>query len=93
VARDGAEQYAFTYAEGEIRRSGEIPRALDPSRFFGDRADDAEAERAVLEAVAEEFGVSLPRHALVAGRLHTFTTRSWRRPPRDGETYTVIRVG
>jgi hypothetical protein len=93
VARDGAEQYAFTYAEGEIRRSSGIPRALDPSRFFGDRADDGEAERAVLEAVAEEFGVSLPRHALVAGRLHTFTTRSWRRPPRDGETYTVIRVG
>ncbi|MFF7266293.1 SMI1/KNR4 family protein [Streptomyces sp. NPDC008159] len=93
VARDGAEQYAFTYAEGETRRSGEIPRALDPSRFFGDRADDAEAERAVLEAVAEEFGVSLPRHALVRGRLHTFTTRSWRRPPLDGEIFTVIRVG
>ncbi len=93
VARDGAEQYAFTYAEGEVWRSGEIPRALDPSRFFGDRADDAEAERAVLEAVAEEFGVSLPRHALVRGRLHTFTTRSWRRPPLDGEIYTVIRVG
>ncbi|MCL6731544.1 SMI1/KNR4 family protein [Streptomyces neyagawaensis] len=93
VARDGTEQYAFTYAEGEIRRSGEIPRALDPSRFFGDRADDAEAERAVLEAVAEEFGVALPRHALVRGRLHTFTTRSWRRPPRDGEVYTVIHVG
>ncbi|MDG5808015.1 SMI1/KNR4 family protein [Streptomyces ossamyceticus] len=93
VARDGAEQYAFTYAEGEIRRSGEIPRALDPSRFFGEQADDAEAERAVLEAVAEEFGVSLPRHALVRGRLHTFTTRSWRRPPLDGEICTVIRVG
>ena len=53
----------------------------------------ASAERSLLEAVAVEFGVSLPRHALVNGRLHTFTTRSWTRPPRDGETYSVIRLG
>ncbi|AYN43458.1 SMI1/KNR4 family protein [Streptomyces dangxiongensis] len=92
VARDGAEQYAFTYADGEIRRSGEIPRALDPSRFLGAAEDGAEVERSLLEAVAGEFGVSLPRHALVHGRLHTFTTRSWTRPPRNGETYMVIRM-
>ncbi|MEW2398185.1 SMI1/KNR4 family protein [Streptomyces sp. NPDC046862] len=92
VARDGAEQYAFTYADGEIRRSGEIPRALDPSRFFGDLADGAETERSLLEAVAVEFGAHLPRHAIVNGRLHTFTTRSWTRPPRNGETYAVIRI-
>ncbi|MEV0280768.1 SMI1/KNR4 family protein [Streptomyces sp. NPDC050610] len=93
VARDGAEQYAFTYADGEVRSSGEIPGALDPSRFFGDLADGAGSERSLLEAVAGEFGVSLPRHALVTGRLHTFVTRSWTRPPRDGETYAVIRMG
>ncbi|MFJ6086827.1 SMI1/KNR4 family protein [Streptomyces sp. NPDC092369] len=92
VARDGAELYAFTYADGEIQRSGDIPQALDPSRFFGDPEDAAAAERALLEAVAGEFGVSLPRHALVNGRLQTFTTRSWTRPPRDGETYMVIRI-
>lgn len=92
VARDGAEQYAFTYADGEIEQTGEIPRALDPSRFFGDPKDAAGAERSLLEAVAWEFGASLPRHAIVNGRLHTFTTRSWTRPPRDGETYTVIRM-
>ncbi|UUU29906.1 SMI1/KNR4 family protein [Streptomyces sp. CA-210063] len=92
VARDGAEQYAFTYADGEVRSSGEIPRALDPSRFFGDLADSAEAERSLLEAVTGEFGAHLPRHAIVNGRLHTFTTRSWTRPPRDGETYAVIRL-
>ncbi|MFE9680770.1 SMI1/KNR4 family protein [Streptomyces sp. NPDC006285] len=92
VAHDGAEQYAFTYAAGEVRASGEIPRALDPSRFFGAPENSAAAERPLLEAVAEEFGVRLPRHALVNGRLHTCTTRSWTRPPRDGETYTVIRV-
>ncbi|MFE2278146.1 SMI1/KNR4 family protein [Streptomyces sp. NPDC059454] len=92
VARDGAEQYAFAYADGEVRRSGDIPRALDPSRFFGAPKDAAEVERPLLEAVAGEFGAHLPRHAIVNGRLHTFTTRSWTRPPRDGETYTVIRM-
>lgn len=92
VARDGAEQYAFTYADGEIRQSGEIPRALDPSRFFGDLADGAAVERSLLDAVAREFGASLPRHALVNGRLHTFATRSWTRPPRNGESYMVIRM-
>ncbi|PJE95880.1 cell wall assembly protein [Streptomyces carminius] len=98
VARDGAERYAFTFADGEVRRSGEIPRALDPGRFFGDPAGGgtghgADTERLLLEAVAREFGVTLSRHALVHGRLHTFTTRSWTRPPRDGERYAVIRLG
>ncbi|MFF0156620.1 SMI1/KNR4 family protein [Streptomyces sp. NPDC005263] len=92
VARDGAEQYAFTYADGEVRQSGEMPRALDPSRFFGDLEDSAAAERSLLEAVTGEFGARLPRHAILNGRLHTFTTRSWTRPPRDGETYAVIRM-
>ncbi len=92
AARDGAKQYAFTYVDGEVRRSGEIPRALDPSRFFDALEDGAEVERSLLEAVAREFGASLPRHALVNGRLHTFSSRSWTRPPRDGETYAVIRM-
>ncbi|KOV94990.1 cell wall assembly protein [Streptomyces sp. NRRL B-1140] len=93
VARDGAEQYSFTYTDGEIRSSGEIPAALDPNRFFGAQEDGAGVERSLLAAVAGEFGVRLPRHALVNGRLHTFVTRSWTRPPGDGETYAVIRVG
>ncbi|GAP47222.1 SMI1/KNR4 family protein [Streptomyces azureus] len=92
VARDGTEQYAFTYADGEVRSSGEIPRALDPSRFFGDVEDGAGTERSLLEAVAGEFRVCLPRHALIDGRLHTFVTRSWTRPPGNGETYAVIRM-
>ncbi|MEU9350473.1 SMI1/KNR4 family protein [Streptomyces griseoloalbus] len=92
VAREGAEQYAFTYADGQVRQSGEIPRALDPGRFFGDLEDRAAVERSLLDAVGREFGARLPRHAIVNGRLHTFTTRSWTRPPRDGETYAVIRM-
>ncbi|WP_217255054.1 SMI1/KNR4 family protein [Streptomyces sp. AC602_WCS936] len=92
VAQDGAERYAFTFEEGETRRDGEIPPALDPDRFFGDRADSTDAERALLEAVGREFGAHLPRHALAHGRLHTFTSRSWTRPPRDGETYLVFHT-
>ncbi|MEV0479470.1 SMI1/KNR4 family protein [Streptomyces sp. NPDC050508] len=92
VARDGAEEYAFTYADGEIHQSGEIPQTLDPSRFFGGPEDRTEAEQSLLETVAGEFGASLPRHAISNGRLHTFTTRSWTRPPRNGETYAVIRI-
>uniref|UniRef100_UPI003518448B SMI1/KNR4 family protein n=1 Tax=Streptomyces calvus TaxID=67282 RepID=UPI003518448B len=91
VARDGAQEYAFTYADGEVRRSGDVPGALEPSRFFGDLRNVAEAEHPLLEAVAREFGAGLPRHAITSGRLHTFTTRSWTRPPGDGETYAVIR--
>lgn len=82
----------FTYADGEVRTSGDIPRALDPSRFFAGPRHGAEAERALLEAVTGMFGARLPREAIVAGRLHTFTTRSWTRPPGDGETYSVIRM-
>ncbi|MEH0420602.1 SMI1/KNR4 family protein [Streptomyces sp. B21-083] len=92
VAQDGIEQYAFTYAGGEIRQSGKVPQALDPSRFFEALEDGAEAERSLLGAVAGQFGASLPRHAIVNGRLHTFTTRSWTRPPKDGETYLVIGI-
>ncbi|GAQ75151.1 hypothetical protein T45_06932 [Streptomyces turgidiscabies] len=92
VARDGIEQYAFTYAGGETGQSGETPQALDASRFFAASEGGVEAERSLLEAVAGQFGASLPRHAITNGRLHTFTTRSWTRPPADGEGYAVIRI-
>ncbi|MFD7707859.1 SMI1/KNR4 family protein [Streptomyces sp. NPDC059786] len=92
VAQDGIEDYAFTFADGEVRRSGDIPPSLDPDRFFGAGADGVEAERSLLEAVSEQFGARLPRHALTQGRLHTFVTRSWTRPPRDGEGYAVIQL-
>ncbi|MFD7551684.1 SMI1/KNR4 family protein [Streptomyces sp. NPDC059816] len=91
VARDGAEQYAFTYGDGEVLTSGEVPWALDPSRFFGGLGDGSEVERSLLEAVAEEFGARLPRHAIEAGRLHTFTTRSWTAPEDAGSHPRVRR--
>ncbi|MFJ6011135.1 SMI1/KNR4 family protein [Streptomyces sp. NPDC092952] len=92
VARDGIEQYAFTHVDGETHRTGEIPGSLDPGRFSGPGSGSI-GERALLAAVSGEFGVRLPRHALTAGRLHTFTTRSWTRPPGEGEGYAVIRLG
>ncbi|MBM7055328.1 SMI1/KNR4 family protein [Streptomyces durocortorensis] len=97
VAKGGAELYAFTFADGEVRRTGPIPPALDPGRFFPSQEGPTgtgpaiRTERALLEAIAGEFGVHLPRHAITWGRLHTFTTRSWIRPPQDGETFSVIR--
>ncbi|WP_405783439.1 SMI1/KNR4 family protein [Streptomyces sp. NBC_00859] len=92
VARNGTEQYAFTYAGGETHRTGPIPPALDPDRYFGSQEEPTEAERSLLEAVTGEFGVQLPRHAIMNGRLHTFTTRSWTRPPGNGETFAVITM-
>ncbi|MFT2019325.1 SMI1/KNR4 family protein [Streptomyces sp. 796.1] len=97
VAADGVEQYAFTYLAGEVRTSGEVPPALDPARFFGDpsqptdQAATVAGERALLAALADEFGVTLPRHAIRYGRLPMFVSRSWTRPPRDGEGYLVIQ--
>ncbi|KWT62238.1 hypothetical protein ADL21_08925 [Streptomyces albus subsp. albus] len=50
-------------------------------------------EPGALAAVAAAFGVMLPRLALGRGRLHSFTTCSWTRPPGPGEGYAVITVG
>ncbi|MER5431230.1 SMI1/KNR4 family protein [Streptomyces sp. NPDC002588] len=101
VAQDGEERYAFTarWKSGDgageggreeltIDRRGDIPGSLDPERFFG---SDGTGEAGVLDAVAAEFGVGLPRFALTEGRAHTLITRSWTRPPQPGETYAVLR--
>ncbi|MFF4815469.1 SMI1/KNR4 family protein [Kitasatospora sp. NPDC001309] len=90
VAQDGVEQYAFTYADGELHRTGRTPPALDPDRFFGEGEEVTAAERPLLEAVSGEFGVHLPRHAIMNGRLHTFTTRPWARPPGNGEPFGAV---
>lgn len=46
--------YRFVRVEG---MSGEVPRALVPSRFFGDQVDGAEAERSRPEAVVPRSSV------------------------------------
>ncbi|WP_030786683.1 SMI1/KNR4 family protein [Streptomyces sp. NRRL S-920] len=50
-------------------------------------------EATALTAIAAAFGVTLPRYALDHGRLHTFTTCSWTRPPGPGETFVVMSFG
>ncbi|MFC9502913.1 SMI1/KNR4 family protein [Streptomyces sp. NPDC057002] len=104
LGEDGEEKYAFTVQGTTIHRSGAVPAALDPDRFFGPGTDATtgevrpweEAQRLALSAVAVEFGTRLPRFALTRGLLHTFTTRSWTRPPEPGEaclfaTFTPAR--
>ncbi|MFJ8476412.1 SMI1/KNR4 family protein [Kitasatospora sp. NPDC094011] len=104
VAERGIEQYAFTVDGPEVRSSGgPIPSGLDPAALFatpavavpvpGEGAPDRTGERRALTAIAAEFGVGLPRFAITEGRLHTFTTRSWTRPPGPGETYAIFTFG
>ncbi len=113
VARGGEELYAFPYADGEVRRSGQNPprtgrtgtspsrtgrtgsspprraRTGSPSPAPRRSPKDGGGRRggtALLTAVAAEFEVHLPRHAITRGRLHTFIIRSWARPPQEGAT-------
>lgn len=99
VAELNTERYAFTVLGERCDRSGEIPQDLDPDHLFpevrsgGGQNRELPGEAAALAAIATTFGTTLPRFALDHGRLHTFTTRSWTRPPGPGETYTVITFG
>ena len=90
VAEGGEEVFAFTVRGTELERSGTIPSALDPVRLFRPEDTEPENERRVLEALHTELGLSLPCFALTRGRLSTFTTRSWTRAPREGETFAYL---
>lgn len=92
VAEQGHELYAFTLRGSEIQFSGALPEGLDPARLF--RPEDTETDREVrvLEALHTELGLSLPCFALTRGSLHSFTTRSWTRAPRAGETFAYARL-
>ncbi|MEU8437318.1 SMI1/KNR4 family protein [Streptomyces sp. NPDC029216] len=91
VAEHGRELYAFTVRGSEVRRSGAIPEALDPTLLFPPEATAPDDERRVLEALHTALGLSLPRFALTQGRLPSLTTRSWTRAPRAGEGFAYIR--
>ncbi|WP_407562360.1 SMI1/KNR4 family protein [Streptomyces sp. 184] len=95
VAEQGRELYAFTVRGTETERSGAIPEALDPARLFRPEDTETDRERRLLEALHTELDLSLPRFALTRGRLHTLTTRSWTRAPREDEGfgYAYISVG
>lgn len=91
VAERGEEQYAYTLRGTDVERSGPVPGALDPERVLRG-VGEADRERCLLAAVQDEFGLSLPRHALVEGILPQLTTRSWNRAPREGEAYAYTTV-
>lgn len=91
VAERGEELYAYTLRGTDVERSGPVPGALDPERILRG-VGEADRERCLLAAVQDEFGLSLPRHALAEGILPQLTTRSWNRAPREGESYGYIAV-
>lgn len=89
VAEHGEERYGCTFRDTATDVRGPVPEAFLSSA-------DASAEdrsRRALAALASELGVGLPRLALTKGRLHTFRTRPWNRPPAPGEGYVTIRMG
>ncbi|WP_306318816.1 MULTISPECIES: SMI1/KNR4 family protein [unclassified Streptomyces] len=95
VAQDGAPLYGFTATSGDVdSRSGAIPAELSPERLgFGSDLDEEAQLAAVvraLDALAGLYGVSLPRLALTAGRLHSFEAAPWIRPPAPGESYASL---
>ncbi|MFB7088915.1 SMI1/KNR4 family protein [Streptomyces sp. NPDC056296] len=93
VADRGEGLYAYTLRGTDIERSGPVPGSIDPERVLHG-VGEADHERCLLAAVQDEFGLSLPRLALVEGVLPQLTTRSWNRAPKDGEAYayTTIRI-
>ncbi|WP_238545544.1 MULTISPECIES: hypothetical protein [Streptomyces] len=94
VAERDEERYAFTVRGTAVSRRGAVPVALDPDRLFPQDEPHEErlGERRALEALVAEFGVGLPRLALERGRLHTFRTRSWRRPLSPGDRFVTVDV-
>jgi len=105
VARGGELEYALTVEPPErgteprhpvVHSVGTLPQAFDPNTLPAESTEYADAReathRGVLQAVADEFGVTLPRFALLQGRLHSFETISWSRGPRAGDRWISITV-
>ncbi|WP_066950556.1 SMI1/KNR4 family protein [Streptomyces lushanensis] len=79
-AEDGERRYGFTMHGGDLDEWGTLPEILDPEDLFPgseELALDPDDEYEALDAIAEEYEVSLPRFALTQGRLHTVETRPW----------------
>lgn len=107
VARGGELAYALTVEPPRrrtgaqhpaVHRVGTPPEAFHalpaPTAGSTESADAGEeTHRSVLQAVADEFGVALPRFALLQGRLHSIETISWSRGPRAGDRWLSITMG
>jgi hypothetical protein len=96
AAESGTLRYAFTVRAGTIEATaGAVPAGLAPPALgFDAPGTDGQATAAAraLDAIARLHGVTLPRLALTEGRLHTFESLSWSRPPGPGETYTTSSI-
>ncbi|MFE7116337.1 SMI1/KNR4 family protein [Streptomyces sp. NPDC057654] len=97
VARGGTLLYALTVRDGVAEEArGALPAELAPESLgFGTPGLAAQAAAAfrALDAVADRYGVAVPRLAVNEGRLHSFESRSWIRPPGPGENYATITMG
>ncbi|MFE2373454.1 hypothetical protein [Streptomyces sp. NPDC059398] len=107
MARGGMPLYAFTVRDGVTEHSsGAVPAGLAPDLLgFGTEKSDTEksdserpaaqwgAQGRELDAIADLYGVALPRLALTEGRLHSFETVSRIRPPGPGEAHMTITMG
>ncbi|MEV0264749.1 hypothetical protein AB0I49_25870 [Streptomyces sp. NPDC050617] len=75
---------------------GTVPVELDPASLgFGTPAMAAQTAASIraLDAIADQYGIALPGLAITEGRLHSFESRSWIRPPGPGETYMTVTMG
>ncbi|WP_406514492.1 hypothetical protein OG851_43005 (plasmid) [Streptomyces sp. NBC_00161] len=97
AAEGGMPRYAFTIRGGTLEATaGAVPAELAPPALGFDAPDadgQAAAAARALDAIARLHGVTVPRLSLTEGRLHTFESLSWSRPPGPGETYTTISIG
>ncbi|MER5883363.1 SMI1/KNR4 family protein [Streptomyces sp. NPDC001941] len=100
-ALDPARLFPGAGGAGEAGADGAVEAGADGADRLGEEGGsgeerfvvDAAGERAALEAVAAEFGVSLPRFALDRGRLPVVSTKPWLRPYGSGESYATISFG
>ncbi|MFD7535556.1 SMI1/KNR4 family protein [Streptomyces sp. NPDC059819] len=97
VARAGDPLYALTVRAGAVEEiTGALPAELAPHALGfttpGEQPQRAAAARA-LDAVAERHGLTLPRLALTQGRLHSFESVSWSRPPDPGDFHWTAAIG
>lgn len=78
---------------GQLRRHPGRTGPGRPGFRPPDMAAHAAAAARALDAIADGYGVTLPRLALTKGRLHSFESVSWTRPPGSGETYLTVTMG
>ncbi|MBB6439713.1 hypothetical protein HNQ79_006225 [Streptomyces candidus] len=105
VAEAGDPLFEYTVRDGIVEtETGSVPPELAPASLgFSppsavapheppkDAAAHTTATARALDALAEMYGIRLPRHALTEGLLRSFESVSWVREPRDGDSWVTLR--